>query len=201
MNQTTALHELNLQKSDCPDEIRRAYRKLVRQWHPDQFAHQPEIHSLAEEKLKRINQAYSVLAEYFKNRTATYKNNSKFSERRSKNEKRNKPDPTGFGLLKGWLRNLFASHTPNAGGFQKAGTTVNPTAPFSRTNRSGFDAVLKKAYHASERQSLGARRSSRAGLHRYRRSSTSTRIDGFRSPSPAAPVQPIAGIDPIDGSD
>ena len=42
-------------------EIKTAYRKLVKQWHPDRFVHDPRSQRIAEEKLKEINEAYEAV--------------------------------------------------------------------------------------------------------------------------------------------
>jgi curved DNA-binding protein CbpA len=44
-----------------PDALRRAHRKLARQWHPDLHAKDPAGQRLAEERLKRLNAAYDAL--------------------------------------------------------------------------------------------------------------------------------------------
>lgn len=43
------------------EELRRAYRGLVRVWHPDRFSHDPELQRRAQERLKAINESYSRL--------------------------------------------------------------------------------------------------------------------------------------------
>jgi curved DNA-binding protein CbpA len=43
------------------EELRRAYRGLVRVWHPDRFNNDPELQQRAQEKLKVINESYSKL--------------------------------------------------------------------------------------------------------------------------------------------
>ncbi len=45
-------------------QLRAAYRRLVRTWHPDRFDQDPERRILAEEKTKEINRAYQVLSDY-----------------------------------------------------------------------------------------------------------------------------------------
>jgi tetratricopeptide (TPR) repeat protein len=46
------------------DEAKRAYRDLVREWHPDRLHHDPNRQQHAEARLKQINVAYGVLEEY-----------------------------------------------------------------------------------------------------------------------------------------
>jgi curved DNA-binding protein CbpA len=45
------------------DEIRRRYKFLVIAFHPDRFLRTPEHHSLAEQRLKQVNEAYRVLSD------------------------------------------------------------------------------------------------------------------------------------------
>jgi DnaJ family protein A protein 5 len=48
-------------KKDCTlDEIRAAYKRLARKWHPDKNLDQPE---LAATRFKLIQQAYEVLSD------------------------------------------------------------------------------------------------------------------------------------------
>lgn len=49
---------LNITRDTPPQEIRAAYRCLVRQWHPDK--HPPSSKSEAEDRFKAITQAYEV---------------------------------------------------------------------------------------------------------------------------------------------
>ncbi|APT76081.1 molecular chaperone DnaJ [Marinitoga sp. 1137] len=51
---------LGVSKNATPEEIKKAYRKLVKQWHPDR--HQ-ENKQYAEEKFKEIQEAYEVLSD------------------------------------------------------------------------------------------------------------------------------------------
>lgn len=43
------------------DEIRAAYLRLVRAWHPDRFGHDPVAAVAGEERLKEINTAYELV--------------------------------------------------------------------------------------------------------------------------------------------
>ena len=40
------------------EDVKRAYRELVKVWHPDRFTHDPKLQIKAQEKLKAINLAY-----------------------------------------------------------------------------------------------------------------------------------------------
>jgi len=51
---------LGLRQGASEEEIKKAYRELVRKYHPDQYRDNP-LSSLAEEKLKEINEAYNIL--------------------------------------------------------------------------------------------------------------------------------------------
>lgn len=51
---------LGIKQGSSPDEIKKAYRELVKKYHPDQYMDNP-LSKLAEEKLKEINEAYDAL--------------------------------------------------------------------------------------------------------------------------------------------
>ena len=51
---------LGVSKDASPDEIKSAYRKLARQYHPDVSKEPKEV---AEEKFKEISEAYEVLSD------------------------------------------------------------------------------------------------------------------------------------------
>ncbi|MBI1177985.1 DnaJ domain-containing protein [bacterium] len=45
-------------------DVRRNYRRLVREWHPDQFGHSVTLQTTANEKLKEINVAYEQIRKF-----------------------------------------------------------------------------------------------------------------------------------------
>ncbi|XP_071735594.1 uncharacterized protein [Rutidosis leptorrhynchoides] len=45
------------------DQIRRAYRKLAMQWHPDRWTKNPKLLEKAKQKFQLIQEAYSVLSD------------------------------------------------------------------------------------------------------------------------------------------
>jgi DnaJ domain len=52
---------LGLRSGASTTDIKYAYRKLVKQWHPDRFTHDPRSQRIAEEKLKEINEAHDAI--------------------------------------------------------------------------------------------------------------------------------------------
>ncbi len=51
---------LEVREGSSPEEIKAAYKKLVKKYHPDQYANNP-LSDLAQEKIKEINEAYDSL--------------------------------------------------------------------------------------------------------------------------------------------
>jgi DnaJ-domain-containing protein 1 len=43
-------------------EIKQAYKRLVKKWHPDLFFNQPQMQLQAQERFKKINEAYKKLS-------------------------------------------------------------------------------------------------------------------------------------------
>jgi hypothetical protein len=53
---------LGLEAGASLDEVKRAYRRLVKIWHPDRWQHDPERARAAEARLKEINAAFGALS-------------------------------------------------------------------------------------------------------------------------------------------
>ena len=51
---------LEINKGATKEEIQKAYRRLVKKYHPDQYRNHP-LQKLAEEKLAEVNEAYDYL--------------------------------------------------------------------------------------------------------------------------------------------
>ena len=66
---------LGIKPGASQDEIKSAYRKLVKQYHPDQFRDNP-LQELAQEKLAKINEAYNMLTNGNGGNSNSYSNNS-----------------------------------------------------------------------------------------------------------------------------
>lgn len=61
MNIGECLRILELTAIPSPEEAHRAYRDLVRVWHPDRFSEDPRLRKKAEDKVKELNVAYEGL--------------------------------------------------------------------------------------------------------------------------------------------
>jgi curved DNA-binding protein CbpA len=68
---------LGIKPGASQEEIKSAYRKLVKQYHPDQFTDNP-LQKLAQEKLAEVNEAYRILSSG-KGNSNTYSSNSSSS--------------------------------------------------------------------------------------------------------------------------
>lgn len=72
---------LGIQPGASQDEIKSAYRKLIKQYHPDKFIDNP-LKNLAEEKIIEINEAYDTLTKnsgknnYNSSNSSNYNNSS-----------------------------------------------------------------------------------------------------------------------------
>ena len=51
---------LEIDENATTEQIKEAYRRLVKKYHPDKYVDNP-LSSLAEEKMREINQAYDML--------------------------------------------------------------------------------------------------------------------------------------------
>ncbi len=61
MDRDEAYHILGVKSGASPEDLRQAYRDLVKVWHPDRFAHDPKLQQKAQERLKEINTAFALV--------------------------------------------------------------------------------------------------------------------------------------------
>ncbi len=62
---------LGVSKTASLDEVKSAYRKLAKKYHPDNYVNNP-LADLAEEKMKEINEAYDAIVKEKSNPQGTY---------------------------------------------------------------------------------------------------------------------------------
>ena len=55
---------LELEPGASAEEVKQAYRDLVKIWHPDRFSNDPRVQEKTQEKLKEINRAYEQLKSF-----------------------------------------------------------------------------------------------------------------------------------------
>ena len=60
MTEREALRLLHLDKDCSQEQLRRAYRDLVKVWHPDRFQSDVQLRAKAERTLQSINEAYAL---------------------------------------------------------------------------------------------------------------------------------------------
>ncbi len=55
---------LELKPATSIEELKQAYRELVKVWHPDRFQNDSKLYYRAQEKLKELNRAYELLSDF-----------------------------------------------------------------------------------------------------------------------------------------
>jgi hypothetical protein len=70
MNLQQCFKILELEPTDSLQAATRAYKDLVRVWHPDRFQKNPRLKEKADKKLREINLAYNYLRSHFESNRA-----------------------------------------------------------------------------------------------------------------------------------
>lgn len=75
---------LGISEDATEEEIKKAYRQLVKKYHPDQYQNNP-LGELAQEKLREVNEAYDYIMKFGKKNSAggyggDYGSNSEFAQ-------------------------------------------------------------------------------------------------------------------------
>jgi hypothetical protein len=58
---------LGVDSSVTAEELKKVYRELVKEWHPDRLLHNPSLHKTAQQRLQEINEAYDQLLAHLAN--------------------------------------------------------------------------------------------------------------------------------------
>lgn len=68
---TRSYSALGLKPGSSWDEVRDAYRTLIKKWHPDRFQQDSKDQKIAEEESMEITRAYKILADYYRKHGST----------------------------------------------------------------------------------------------------------------------------------
>jgi len=206
INIQESLRILELEPTADIDVVRRAYRRQVKRWHPDQFAQQPAIQAQAEERLKRINQAYRNLRNRLESQQASRPHDKAHSAAQKETQDQAKsagpqPPPRGESWFSAWRKRMYQGKKED-GLNRRSGKKRAPSAADHRPKDS-FERILRQAADPCPTDSpikSGAVRSPRpytAG----RRRKKGMRIEGYAGAAPFAPVKPVSRIRRIESSD
>ena len=84
---------LGVEPSASYEEVRKCYRQLVKEWHPDRFFLEPELQQVAHRRLSDINGAYEALSLWFDQATAADRSAGTAADRSRAPERGRKAGP------------------------------------------------------------------------------------------------------------
>ncbi len=144
---------LGVSRDATEKEIKTAYRKLARKWHPD--LHTGKAKEEAEEKIKQINEAYEVL----KDAEKRAKYDQLGANWQSGQDFRPPPDMDGFhfytnmngeaGGFSDFFEMLFGGAAP--GGYGRAGRGVRRGPVRGRDIEAELELTLEEAYRGGDK--------------------------------------------------
>ena len=132
---------LGLKPGASQEEIKKAYRNLIKQYHPDQYGDNP-LKNLAEEKMREINKAYDMLT---KNNGNSYNNSYSNSNNNTSNNSYSNYSNDSYSLSE--IRRLILSRNFNEAerrlnSIQNRNAEWNFLYGLVLTNKGWFDAGL-----------------------------------------------------------
>lgn len=197
MTLKACLRILELENAQDRDQVRRAYRRLVKRWHPDQFAHQPAIRAQAEERLKRINHAYSTLKEYVGKNPSSHTDVKTSQKPHTDNEK--KVERQKYEAPSKWKQWFKSNNPKRRHKYESAEPPYNfkgKERPLFVRSKPSFERILRevsyKPHRSQTQKHTGAGPLSYTRFYKQRKKGM--RIEGFKSVSPITPVRPISKI-------
>lgn len=129
---------LGLKPGASQEEIKKAYRNLIKQYHPDQYGDNP-LKDLAEEKMREINQAYDILT---KNGDAS--SSSSYSSSYSNSSSNNSNDSYSFQEIRMLIQNRNLQEAERRlNSIQNRNAEWNFLYGVLLTNKGWFDGGLK----------------------------------------------------------
>ena len=204
MNIQKCLSLLELENAVDENRLHLAYRRQVKIWHPDQFAHQPEIHARAEEHLKQINQAYFILKNLIQHQPKPRTGDNEDAHQAPKAEEKTfQTDFKAFEKLKQWFKYQYTRSYNYNKYIKNNHPRSTQTCNARSVKKPSFEQVFKKAA-SNPAGSQSTKRNTLGPLTHpsfFKRLKNRMRVEGFVSPSPISPVRPVAKISRIEGSD
>jgi DnaJ-class molecular chaperone len=146
---------LGVKREATAQEIKAAYRKLARQWHPD--LHTGKKKEEAEEKFKQINEAYEVLSDEEKRSKydrlgKNWRNGDNFTPPPDWGEGSfyyTSGDPGDLGGFSEFFETLFGTGRRGAAGADRSGFGTRPMR--GQDIESEIEISLEEAYHGGTR--------------------------------------------------
>lgn len=166
--------------------VHQAYRRLVRQWHPDQFADQPRLRSEAEGRLKMINLAYAQVKAHLNDQPVAATTQARPGAAR--------PNVSGYPPRFTHARPRFTP--PHRVMTAPAVPPIRPATHFHQVLQTA-DAKPKTFKKPSDIVDTPHNRNRDMSRYPKKRSNT-MRVEPV---SPVTPVQPVRPVSPIGESD
>lgn len=130
---------LGLKPGASQEEIKKAYRNLIKQYHPDQYGDNP-LKNLAEEKMREINTAYDMLT---KNNGNSYNNSYSSSNSNNNSYSNNSNDSYSLSEIRRLIQNRnFSEAERRLNSIQNRNAEWNFLYGVVLTNKGWFDAGL-----------------------------------------------------------
>jgi molecular chaperone DnaJ len=139
---------LGVPKSATEKEIKSAYRKLARKWHPDTNPQNPKA---AEEKFKELQEAYAVLGDVEKRRKydalgADWESASRQAEEQARARAHGGAASVEFGDFSDFFDTFFSNV-----GRRGAGRSARPRQQRGQDLEGSIEITLREAYSGGER--------------------------------------------------
>ena len=156
MDKQQGLDVLGLAPSATLMDARTAFRRLAKTWHPDRFAKDPLKATIAEEKMKQLNEAFHFLLPLLAD-TGVGENASDVSHGGAPTQCSGKRfhdflSSLAAGLKKRCIgrRRVKFQGTGSAGPTHKSGTHCRTGATAGRTKDTAFETVFQDAVHHTQ---------------------------------------------------
>lgn len=133
---------LDLPTNASKQEVKQAYRELVKVWHPDRFTHDVKLQKRAEEKLKEINDAYQRIVDHSNNSYSRQQSQYQRTEKKEKPDSQPPPkQPYNSWICPQCLRTNYMDSLSCGCGFRTNAAEVE-TYKANQTSADLYEAVL-----------------------------------------------------------